>query len=129
MTLNELLHSWNLLRNGALGRGNTAPLVSRELAEEVADEYEAFRAWLAEQGPLDDLAASITAKHWITLQRELAARVRAQGQWAPDVARSPYERATDAVATTATAAGRGAMLAVVGLGVLGLAYALARGRR
>lgn len=100
MTLSELSAAWNELRNAALGRG-TAALVSPALADEISDAYESFRAWLAEQGPSADLAASVTASEWVELYRELAADVRAE---LPDaqfraLATTPVERAQSAVDT------------------------------
>ncbi len=129
MTLQELADAWNLLRNGALGRG-TRPLVSPELADEVARSYAEFRRWLQQQGPLSELVPEVTATPWIALQRELAAKVRAQGQYAPDIVRSPIERATESVTETVTETAKAARLPVLvlGLGALGLTWAVLRGR-
>lgn len=128
MTLQELSDAWNLLRNSALGRG-TRPNVSEPLADEVAEAHSEFRRWLAQQGPLSGVSAELSGQPWIDRYRELAAAVRKEGQWAPELVRSPLERGSEVVETTVKSVIPAAGMAVLGVGALGLAYALLRGRR
>lgn len=138
MTIAELTQAWDDLRNAALGRG-TMPNVSRALAETVGRYYEEFRAWLADAGPLEELAPSITAAQWIGRYRALWNMLQAEGkapearltlppQWNEELARAA-ERA--AKATADAAAGAWGLLelgfAVLVIAVpIGLAIAISR---
>ena len=79
MTLTELSDAWNALRNAALGRG-VAPLVPEPLAGDVARQYEAWRAWLAKQGPLTGPLDIAEGVEWIQRYRKLLSRVQKAGQ-------------------------------------------------
>ena len=128
-TINDLSSAWNALRNAALGRG-TKPLVSPALATEVGSAYDAWRAWLAAQGPGLDLGSQITygseAEAFVRKYMALAGRVASEtGKTLPDAPVPPVER------TVRSAVGLTASMAW-GIAAVVAAYALTqatRGRR
>lgn len=87
MTLQQLSDRWNELAVAGLGRGSGAP-VDGALAMRVRTQYEAFRAWLVSQGPLDELRERVLASddgaRWVRSYNELRELVAAQGRAVPD---------------------------------------------
>ncbi len=83
-TLNRLSAAWNELYNAAWGRGVGKPLVSAELAEQVAANYEHFRDWADAKST--GLFSTFVNQYWYTdeaavwenLRRSLASQVTAE---------------------------------------------------
>lgn len=124
--LDEVQATWNAVRNAALGRG-VRPLVSPALAEYVASEAEAFRAWRESLGGftltsswLDELA------DWTRRANVARAKVAAELQAKPAPAGSPALPATltewhetaPQIATTIASVFAGAGGLALGLGLL-----------
>ncbi len=78
MTLTELSDAWNELRNATLGR-STTPVVSAQLAERIGNTYERWRTWLASAGPMQDIAADLTAAGWLNEYRSLVVAAKTEG--------------------------------------------------
>jgi hypothetical protein len=55
-------------------------LVRRELAERIGNEWEAWRAFLATQGSLDDWVPSLTASDWVARYRALWLELQKAGK-------------------------------------------------
>lgn len=141
MTLAELSSAWNVLRNAALGRGTT-PKVSARLGEHVGIEYEAWRAWLSEQGALEDWVPSVTASSWVDRYRALWKLVDKEGK-APAstlmLEKTPLESAADAAKHAGEGAGKlieatagwvqGVAIAVAAALAAAAVILVARGRR
>lgn len=122
MTLAELSTAWNDLRNAAFGRG-TVPRVSRALAETVGRYYEEFRAWLADAGPLEELAPSVTAAQWVGRYRALWKMLQAEGK-APALGLTLPPSWNEQIAADAEAAATAAASAArAGWGLLELGFA------
>lgn len=120
-TVQQLSDAWNALRNAALGRGSSLPPgMPSELADDVGAAYDAWRAWLAEQGALGEAQREITllgdGRAWADRYEDLAAKVtRATGKPLPLAPSSPVEQAI------AQGAGKLAPIAIalgVGAGVV-----------
>ena len=78
MTLGELTEAWNELRNSALGRG-VKPNVSPSLARRVGREHAAFRNWVRDATPVDDIITSASSRKWVQRYRKLLAQVQREG--------------------------------------------------
>lgn len=131
-TVQQLSDAWNQLRNAALGRGTQLPAgMSSELADEVADAWEDWRAWLVEQGALAEAQREITllgdGRDWADRYEELAAEVtRATGKRLPSAPSSPVEQV---VSQAAAIASPFALALFVGVGVVFASKALSGVRR
>lgn len=125
MTLQQLSDAWNALRNAALGRTAQAA-VPAQLAEQVGRAWEAFSAWLADQGPFSEVLGRLVgdsdAAQWVELYNELRVQVAAQGRAVPRALHVPSSLAGELGDTARTAL----FLAAAGAG---FAFLLLRGRR
>jgi hypothetical protein len=113
MTLNELSDAWNALRNSTLGRG-TNSRVPEPLADRIGRRYEAFRAWLADEGPSGDILTSYTARKWIGEYRSLLEAAQRAGARPEHVLELT---ATEAAHAAAVALKRSATFGLFGVGV------------
>lgn len=120
-TVQQLSNAWNELRNAALGRGVQLPAgMSSELADEVGDAYDRWRAWLSEQGALAEAQREITligdGREWADRYEALAEQVtRATGKRLPLAPSSPIEQAAEQIGTKLTP---WALLVFAGAGVV-----------
>lgn len=127
VTLNDLAEAWNQLRNAALGR-STTPLVNAALATEVADAYEAFRAWLGEQGPIESMIETPTARAWLERHNELRAQVALEApapEPLPETLGESMAEATERALRDMGSSGATALF----LAGLGVAFVVLLGRR
>lgn len=133
-TVQRLSDAWNALRNAAIGRGAALPAgITSELADEVGETYDAWRAWLADQGAGAEAQREITllgeGREWADRYDDLAARVsKASGKRLPLAPSSPVEQALGQVSSLVSPA---ALAVFVGAGVVLAAKLLssARARR
>lgn len=124
MDLNELSNAWNELRNAAWGRG-TQPAVPLALADRIGREWQSFRDWLAEQGVLEDVFASLSASKWVARYRQLALELRTAGgtlDHSVELEETPLEKLKDAGSGFTRGLGIAAVVAAaVAAGVLVMA--------
>jgi hypothetical protein len=131
-TVQRLSDLWNELRNAALGRGTKLPAgMSSELADEVADAWEEWRAWLADQGAMAEAQREITllgeGREWADRYDELADQVsRATGKKLASAPSSPVEQVISQAAGLASPL---ALALFVGAGVVLATKALSGVRR
>jgi hypothetical protein len=125
LTLAELSEAWNGLRNAALGRGTT-PAVSAPLAAEIGDQYDAWRKWVGNAGPMSDVLTSATGSEWVDRYRTLDAKARAEGVSGFDsLPTSPFE----ALGTAARAAVKTVVVVAIAVSIpIGLALLWGRKR-
>lgn len=126
-TIDSLNAQWNELRNAALGRGVT-PLVTPELAKEVADQWDSWRVLRSSRFTAGQL------NEWVLRYNDLRERVdnelKARGEKSTLRVAPPAQGVIDMVEETLAPVGRHAAATIgIGIGVAVLAMVFSQRRR